>query len=217
MLRILSTTHFAIPQLEKPPTHGISGYEVRSKMNDGSTLTHVAPGSTEDSPVARRIIAALSVFVVLAVVVVIYVVPKQPTGDAPTALASLNALLNGSATVCLIGGYMAVRQRALVIHRRFMLAALGFSSLFLVSYLVHHITAGSVPFRGEGGWRVVYFSLLIPHVLLAVPVLPLALFTVYRGLTDRRVAHRKIARITLPVWLFVAVSGVLVYFMLYHL
>lgn len=171
----------------------------------------------QDSTLARWVIALLSTLVVLAVIVVIYVVPKQPTAGGPTPLASLNAALNGCASVCLVGGGLAIRARRITVHRRFMLSAFGFSTLFLVSYVVHHITAGSVPFRGTGVMRVVYFGLLIPHVLLAVPVLPLSLFTIYRGLADRRAAHRKIARITLPTWLFVSVSGVLVYFMLYHL
>lgn len=89
--------------------------------------------------------------------------------------------------------------------------------MFLVTYLIHHAQVGSVPFQGKGAIRVVYFSLLIPHIVLSAAVVPMALLTIYRGWTNRVALHRKIARITLPIWLFVSGSGVAVYFMLYHL
>jgi putative membrane protein len=181
----------------------------------GDTLG-AEPGASTDSPAARAIIAILTAVVLSLVFMLIYGVPHQVPPDGPSPLATLNALMNGSAACCLILGYMAIRARKLTVHRWCMLSAFTFSTLFLVGYVLHHATAGSVPFRGEGVLRVVYFSLLIPHVLLAAPVLPMALFTLYRGLTDKRVAHRRIARITLPLWLFVSVSGVIVYLLLYH-
>jgi uncharacterized membrane protein YozB (DUF420 family) len=116
----------------------------------------------------------------------------------------------------LLAGFGFVRQRRLTAHRACMLAAFGLSSVFLVSYLIHHGQVGSVPFRGQGWLRTVYFSLLIPHIVLAAAILPLALFTIYRGWTARIDLHRKVARWTLPVWLFVSFSGVAVYLMLYH-
>ena len=98
-----------------------------------------------------------------------------------------------------------------------MVTAFVLSSLFLVTYLLHHAQVGSVPFQHEGWIRGVYFAVLVPHVMLAVVIVPLALFTIYRGWTERIAEHRKIARWTLPLWLYVSVSGVAVYLMLYHL
>jgi uncharacterized membrane protein YozB (DUF420 family) len=98
-----------------------------------------------------------------------------------------------------------------------MLSAIGLSTLFLVSYLVHHAQVGSVKFEGVGLWRTVYFSVLVPHVLLAVPVVPLVLWTARRGWKGQVDAHKRIAKLTLPIWLFVSVTGVIVFFMLYHL
>lgn len=98
-----------------------------------------------------------------------------------------------------------------------MLTAFGFSVAFLAVYLTHHAQVGSVPFRGTGWSRVVYFALLIPHVILATAVVPLAVTTIRRGLSGRVQEHRRIARKTLPIWLYVSVTGVLVYLMLYHL
>ena len=98
-----------------------------------------------------------------------------------------------------------------------MLTAFGLSSAFLVSYVLHHARVGSVPFRGEGMLRAIYFTILLPHIVLAGVIVPLALFTLYRGWVGNIVAHRRIARVTFPLWLFVSASGVTVYFMLYYL
>ena len=98
-----------------------------------------------------------------------------------------------------------------------MLSALGTSALFLISYVIYHANAGSVPFRGTGAIRAVYFAVLIPHIILAAAILPLALVTTARGLRGDYTRHVRIARWTLPVWLYVSVTGVIVYLMLYHL
>jgi uncharacterized membrane protein YozB (DUF420 family) len=98
-----------------------------------------------------------------------------------------------------------------------MLAAFALSSAFLVSYVLHHARVGSVPFRGVGTLRSLYFAILVPHIVLAGVIVPLALFTLYRGWAGKIAAHRRIARFTLPLWLFVSASGVIVYFMLYYL
>jgi putative membrane protein len=172
---------------------------------------------TRESAMVRSTIYALSVLVVAAVSLVIYVLPKPEGGASPTALATVNALLNAGAMVCLVLGFFCVRAGDIRKHRAFMLAAFAFSSAFLVTYLLHHAQVGSVPFRGEGAVRIVYFAILIPHILLAAVVVPLALFTIYRGWTNRIELHRKVARFTLPIWLYVSLSGVLVYLMLYHL
>jgi putative membrane protein len=170
-----------------------------------------------DAPAAPWVIAGLSLFVVTAVALVVYVFPAHAAPGQPTTLATLNALLNGSAGCFLLLGYRFIRRREIASHRLCMGIATALSSIFLVTYLLHHAQVGSVPFRGTGLLRPIYFAILIPHVVLAAAIVPLALFTLYRGITGRLVAHRRIARITLPLWLYVSASGVVVYWMLYHL
>lgn len=173
--------------------------------------------SRSESPAVRTAIFGLSLFVFVAVSLVVYVLPKPDRGPTPTTLATVNALLNAGATLFLVLGFAFVKAKNIALHRLSMVTAFGFSSVFLVTYLLHHAQAGSVPFTGEGWLRVVYFAILIPHILLAAVVVPLALFTIYRGWTNRIALHRKVARITLPVWLYVSVSGVVVYLMLYRM
>jgi uncharacterized membrane protein YozB (DUF420 family) len=132
-------------------------------------------------------------------------------------LPAVNASLNGMATLFLIAGYLFIRNRRWRAHKRCMLAALSISALFLISYVIYHANAGSRPFPGKGAVRVVYFAILIPHVLLAATILPLALVTTARGLRAQYDRHVKVARWTLPLWLYVSVTGVLVYLMLYRL
>jgi uncharacterized membrane protein YozB (DUF420 family) len=117
--------------------------------------------------------------------------------------------------VLLLGGYAAIRLRRIATHRAFMLSACVVSALFLTSYVIYHANAGSKPYGGAGWMRAVYFSVLVPHVLLAAALLPMALVTLKRGLARRDRDHRRIARITFPMWLFVSVTGVIVYLMLY--
>ena len=171
-----------------------------------------------DTQFAKRLIVALSAFVCLAVAVVISLVPKATGGPAegPSALATLNACLNATAGVALVVGFIAIRRRSVRVHRACMLVAFALSSLFLVTYLLHHVQVGSVPFTGEGAVRTIYYAILIPHVLFAAFIVPLALFTIYRGWTNRIQLHRKVARWTLPIWLYVSASGVAIYWMLYR-
>ncbi len=175
---------------------------------------------TAESPAARWVIGVLSVVVVAAVVIVLYGMPGRGAAAAPGtagALATVNAVLNGSTACFLLTGYAFIRKRNIKAHRTCMVTAFALSSLFLVTYLLHHAQVGSVPFQHEGWIRGVYFAVLVPHVALAVVIVPLALLTIYRGWTERIAEHRKIARWTLPLWLYVSVSGVAVYLMLYHL
>jgi uncharacterized membrane protein YozB (DUF420 family) len=132
-------------------------------------------------------------------------------------LPTVNAILNTASALCLVAGYVFIKQRRIEAHRFAMLAAFTISALFLVSYLIHHARVGSVPFQGTGFMRVLYFAILIPHVILAASVVPLAIVTIKRGLAGNFARHRALARVTLPVWLFVSVSGVIVYLMLYRL
>lgn len=132
-------------------------------------------------------------------------------------LPALNASLNALASVFLVVGYILIRSGRRDAHKRCMLLALTTSALFLASYVIYHANAGSVPFRGVGAIRAVYFAVLIPHVILAITILPLALLTAARGLRGDYGRHVRIARWTLPLWLYVSVTGVVVYLMLYHL
>ncbi|HXK19464.1 MAG TPA: DUF420 domain-containing protein [Polyangiaceae bacterium] len=135
----------------------------------------------------------------------------------PLALPTVNALLNSTAGVLLLLGFVAIKRKKIALHRACMLAAFVVSCVFLVCYVIHHLRVGSVPFRGPAALRPVYFAILVPHVLLAIAVVPLALTTISRGLKGNIAKHRPLARVTLPIWLFVSVSGVVVYLMLYRL
>ena len=161
-------------------------------------------------------IGGLSLAVVLAVTFVIARQPQTMRAAAVPYLPTLNASLNGTSAVLLVLGWSSIRRRNVAAHRACMLAAFTASSLFLVSYLVYHASAGSVRFTGTGWVRPVYFTLLISHIVLSAIVLPLALTTIYRAWSSDFVRHRRIARWTLPVWLYVSVTGVVVYLMLYR-
>ena len=131
-------------------------------------------------------------------------------------LPAVNASLNAVATVLLVIGYILIRTGRREQHRRIMLAAFGVSVVFLISYLVYHYEVGSVRFTRQGIVRPIYFSILISHIVLAAAVPPLAIVTLVRGLQARYDRHRIIARWTLPIWLYVSITGVLVYVLLYH-
>jgi uncharacterized membrane protein YozB (DUF420 family) len=133
-----------------------------------------------------------------------------------TDLPTLNAALNATSAILLTIGWFLIRAKRIEMHRRFMISAFVSSALFLVSYVIYHAQVGSKPYPGTGVMRTVYFSVLIPHVLLAAVVLPMAIVTLRRGLRRDVARHRRIARITLPLWLFVSVTGVVVYLMLYR-
>jgi putative membrane protein len=132
-------------------------------------------------------------------------------------LPALNASLNALATCCLVAGYVAIRRGRPDVHKRFMLAALTASAAFLTSYVIYHANAGSRPFTGQGVIRTVYFVILLTHIPLAALIVPLALITAWRGLRNQLDRHVRIARWTLPLWLYVSVTGVLIYVMLYQL
>jgi protein SCO1/2/putative membrane protein len=148
---------------------------------------------------------------------------REKPGETATGaidFPSLNALLNGTCGLLLLAGYAAIRRRAVTFHKTCMLAALAVSIVFLTSYLYYHFALkGGRPteFPGEGWLRNLYFSVLISHTILAAVVAPLALVTAYLGLTGRLARHVRLARWTLPIWLYVSVTGVVVYWMLYRL
>jgi putative membrane protein len=132
-------------------------------------------------------------------------------------LPALNATLNGIAAILLVTGYLFIKHGRRRQHQWCMLGALTTSALFLVSYVTYHLHAGSRPFPGQGPIRVVYFAILITHVILAAVIVPLALVTAVRGLRSQFDQHVRIARWTFPVWVYVYVTGVVIYLMLYEL
>ncbi len=134
-----------------------------------------------------------------------------------TQLPTLNAVLNALSAVFLVAGYCFIKAKNRDAHRACMLGAFTSSTLFLVSYLIYHFQVGSVPFRGHGPIRVMYFAILLSHTILATIIVPLSLITLSRAIRAKFDAHRRIARWTLPIWLYVSVTGVVVYWMLYWL
>ena len=134
-----------------------------------------------------------------------------------TDLPALNAALNATASVLLVTGWVLIHRGRRDAHKRCMLAALGVSAMFLTSYVIYHLNVGSVPFTGTGWIRTVYFLVLIPHVILAVAIVPLVAITTSRGLSGKFDKHKKIAKWTLPLWLYVSITGVIVYLMLYQI
>jgi putative membrane protein len=131
-------------------------------------------------------------------------------------LPAVNASLNAISGVLLVIGYALMRARKIDLHRRVMIAAFAASSLFLICYVVYHAQVGSVRFTRQGFVRPLYFTILTTHVTLAAVVLPLAIVTLWRGLSSKYPQHRRVARWTFPIWLYVSVTGVLVYVLLYQ-
>lgn len=134
-----------------------------------------------------------------------------------TMLPHVNATLNGLGAILLVTGYVFIRQKRIGAHRACMVGAFTLSILFLISYLIYHYQAGSVKFQGTGGLRTLYLAILASHSVLAAIVPFLAAVTLWRALRERFDKHRRIARWTLPIWLYVSMTGVVVYWMLYHL
>ncbi len=133
-----------------------------------------------------------------------------------SALPTLNAALNGTSAVLIATGRRFIKQGKMAAHRRMMIAAVVSSSLFLISYVWYHAHAGTVRFQGQGWPRPVYFSILITHTFLAAALVPLVLITLTRGLRGRYERHRASARWTYPVWMYVSITGVVIYVLLYH-
>lgn len=134
-----------------------------------------------------------------------------------TWLPHLNAMLNATSGILLSAGYLSIRAGHVDRHRACMLGAVAVSVIFLISYVVYHLQVGSVPFTREGSIRIVYFTVLITHAVLAVVIVPLVVVTVMRALRDQFDRHVAIARWTLPIWIYVSISGVVVYWMLYQM
>ena len=160
---------------------------------------------------ARLFIYTVS-FVVFAVVVLLSRVQlKVDLGFDVHVFALANAVINSCVTILLIWALIAVKQKSYVQHKRLMLWAMSLSVLFLVSYIAHHLLAGDTKFGGEGTIRYIYYFILITHIPLAAIILPFILFTAYRALIGEYDRHKKLARYTWPLWLYVSITGVLVY------
>ena len=169
------------------------------------------------------VIAVVSAGALLALAMLLLGRGATP-GAAPNviALPAVNALLNTASAVLLTAGFVFIRRRNVAAHRACMLGAFAVSVVFLACYVVYHAYAGSRPFTGQGWIRPVYFVLLVSHIVLAAAIVPLALTTIYRGLaayrglTPQVDRHKRLARRTLPIWLYVSITGVIVYVLLYH-
>lgn len=131
-------------------------------------------------------------------------------------LPAVNATLNGTSAVLLAAGYTFIRRGQRRAHIRCMIAAVITSALFLTSYVIYHAHIGSRPYPGQGGLRPIYYTILATHVVLAVVIVPLVIMTLARAVRGRFALHKKIARLTLPLWFYVSITGVIVYVMLYH-
>jgi putative membrane protein len=160
----------------------------------------------------RPWIIALSVIVPLAVAFLFFTTKIE--GYDTSFLPPIYATLNGLTASFLVLAVVAIKKKKIEIHRKLMTSAIVFSALFLVLYVIYHSTSESTPFGGEGWIRPVYFTLLISHILLSIIIIPLVLVTYVRALAKRFDKHKRIARITFPIWLYVAVSGVLVYLLI---
>lgn len=163
-----------------------------------------------------RIIYIVSAVIVLAVAFLI--LGPRPDGMEGmldvSGLPKVNALLNSLTTLCLIAGWVMIKRKQRETHKKIMLTAFGFSFAFLATYVIYHwFKSGPKPY--EGGFPEMYYFILISHIILAAVIVPLALITLYRGWTSQLPKHRKIAKITLPLWLYVSVTGVMIYGMLY--
>ncbi|RYY11052.1 MAG: DUF420 domain-containing protein, partial [Chitinophagaceae bacterium] len=175
-------------------------------VSEKATLGAAIP---KNDKVAKRIIVLLSLIVFAAVVVLSRVKLEVDLGFDVHLFATFNAIVNTMVSILLLGGLMMVKLGKLELHKRVMLAAIILSALFLISYICHHLFAGDTKFGGVGPIRYVYFTILITHIFLAAIILPFILFTAYRALTGEFDRHKKIARITWPIWFYVSVTGVI--------
>lgn len=157
------------------------------------------------------IIIALSIAIPFVVALLMLLPDKINLGESVKNLPLFHAVLNGTTALALLLGFYFIKNKKIAYHRICMLTAFCFSSIFLISYVTYHVSVPAAKFGGEGNIRYVYFFILITHIVLATTIVPLALLAIYRGLTGEIKKHRQIAKITFPIWLYVAITGVLVY------
>ncbi len=180
-------------------------------------MTTAAPTSSSPSSTRPAIVTILTISAT-ASLFLFWLIYAHPAADAASTqlpfLPALNALLNGLSAATLLIGYTFIRSRRIVAHRRSMMTAFAFSTLFLISYILHHYLHGDVRYPAHGALRSFYLPLLASHIVLAVVALPLVLVTFFFSLSGRIPQHRKVARWTFPLWLYVSVTGVVTYVML---
>jgi putative membrane protein len=163
---------------------------------------------------AKVLIGIFSFVVFAAVVLLGNIKLDVDLGFDIHIFATINAVINATIAVLLVAALVAVKKGKYLLHRQLMMSSLLLSVLFLVSYITHHLLSGSTVYGGEGFIRTVYYIILVTHIFLAAIILPFILFTAYRGLTGEYAAHKKLAKITWPLWFYVAVTGPLVYLMI---
>ncbi len=187
---------------------------VPSPKGPGSTTAVLAPRSPGSD---RAFFAANAVISVAALSLIAFILLRKNEGSAGGALAfmpAVNAVLNTLCAACLVMGFAAIRRGAMRVHRAFMVSAFAFSTLFLVGYLAYHAVHGDTRFTGQGPLRVAYFAILVTHIVLSMAVVPMALTAFYFAFKQSFVRHRRLARVLLPIWLYVSVSGVVIFFLL---
>ncbi|HET6768532.1 MAG TPA: DUF420 domain-containing protein [Chitinophagaceae bacterium] len=163
---------------------------------------------------ARGLIIAVSIIVFVAITVLSRVKLDVQLGFDEHLFAKINAGINSAVSVLLVVGLIAVKNKHYILHKRIMITAIILSTLFLVSYICHHLFTGETKFGGEGTIRYIYYFILGTHIVLAGIILPFILFTAYRAMVGEWQKHKKLSKITWPIWLYVAVTGVVVYFMI---
>jgi putative membrane protein len=163
---------------------------------------------------ARVLIYIVSAVVFIAVVILSQIELKVDLGFNVHIFATINAVINSIVAILLVAALIAVKKSNFLLHKNLMLTAIVLSTLFLVSYIAHHLLTGDTKYGGQGIIRFFYFFILITHIFLAAVILPFILFTAYRGLIAEWPGHKKIARITWPIWFYVSVTGVIVYLMI---
>ena len=172
------------------------------------------PSLIKNDKKARFLIYTVSIVVFAAVVILSRYKLQIDLGFNVHLFAKANAIINSMVAVLLLAGLFAAKQKKYKLHKKIMLSAIVLSVLFLLSYIAHHLFAGETKFGGEGISKVIYYIILFSHIPLAAIILPFILFTAYRALTGEYDKHKKLVRITWPVWFYVAVTGVLVYLMI---
>lgn len=174
----------------------------------------IAPVFKKNDKTAKLLIFTVS-FVVFAAIAFLSKFKLQVNlGFDVHVFALINAIINTTVSIVLVAAFLAIKNKNYIAHRNLMYTAIALSSLFLVSYIAHHLLAGDTKFGGEGTIRYVYFFILITHIFLAAIILPFILFTAYRALTGDYNKHKKLARYTFPLWLYVSITGVLVYLLI---
>ncbi|RZM21679.1 MAG: DUF420 domain-containing protein [Pedobacter sp.] len=163
---------------------------------------------------ANRVITILSLAIPIAVAVLLGIRQKVDLGSWTTYLPHLNGIINSITSVLLLVGFYFIRQKNIVAHKRTMLAAFTFGSLFLVSYVLYHLTNESTPFGGQGWIRPVYYFLLVSHIVLSVVVVWFVLRAVYFALSGQIARHKQTVKYAFPIWLYVSITGVVVYLLI---